>query len=49
MRNPIVAVGPIWGELVPLLAERLATNGQLVQCVGTVEEAAAQVVGHLGS
>jgi len=47
--KPIVAVGPIWGELVPLLAERLATNGKLVQCVGTVEEAAAQVVRHLGS
>jgi hypothetical protein len=38
--KPIVAVGPTWGELVPMLARRLATNGDLIQCVDTVEEAA---------
>jgi uncharacterized protein (TIGR00730 family) len=38
--KPIVAVGPTWGELVPTLARRLATNGDLVRCVDTVEEAA---------
>ena len=38
---PIVAVGPTWAELVPLLTERLATNGDLVQCVSTIEEAIA--------
>lgn len=40
---PIVAVGPTWSELVPLITERLATNGDLVQCVATVEEAVAAV------
>jgi uncharacterized protein (TIGR00725 family) len=45
--KPIVAVGLTWGELVPLLTQRLATNGDLVQCVGTVEEAAAVVLGRV--
>ncbi len=40
---PIVAVGETWSELVRLLAERLETDGDLVQCVGSVEEAAAAV------
>lgn len=44
---PIVAVGRIWAELVPLLTEKLATNGDLVQCVASVDEAAAIVAGHL--
>lgn len=38
---PIVAVGPTWAELVPLLTKRLATDGGLVQCVATVEGAIA--------
>ncbi|MDH3261173.1 MAG: LOG family protein [Acidimicrobiia bacterium] len=44
---PIVAVGPTWGELVPLLTERLATNGDLVRCVDTVEDAIAVVLRHV--
>jgi uncharacterized protein (TIGR00725 family) len=46
---PIVAVGRTWAELVPLLTERLATNGDLVQCVAGVDEAAALVAGHLNN
>lgn len=46
--KPVVAVGPLWAELVPLLAERLATE-QLVTCVQTVEEAADLVRGGLAS
>lgn len=45
--QPIVAVGFIWGELIPLLTERLATNGDLVQCVDTVEDAARAVLGFI--
>ena len=44
----IVAVGPLWAELVPMLARRLETNGNLVRCVATVEEAAGVVIGRLG-
>jgi uncharacterized protein (TIGR00725 family) len=40
---PIVALGPTWAELVPLLTKRLATDGGPVQCVATVEEAVAAV------
>jgi len=47
--KPIVAVGPVWGDIVPMLTDRLATMGELVQCVETVEEAAALVIRHLGS
>ena len=47
--GPIVAVGPIWAELVPLLTQRLTTNGDLVQCVATVEDAVAAVRPHLDS
>ena len=45
--TPIVTVGPNWAELVDLLTERLATDGGLVQCVATVEEAAAAVRRHV--
>ncbi len=45
----IVAVGPTWRELVPLLAHRLATDGNLVRCVDTVDEAAALVIAGLRS
>ncbi len=40
---PIMAVGDTWAELVDVLTERLATDGDLVQCVATVEEAVAAV------
>jgi hypothetical protein len=46
--QPIVAVGQTWAELVPLLTERLATNGDLVECVATVDEAVAVVSSRLG-
>ena len=46
---PIVALGPIWAELVPLLTKRLATNGDLVQCVATVEDAVGALRPHLDS
>ncbi|MDP8958649.1 MAG: LOG family protein [Actinomycetota bacterium] len=36
--KPVVAVGELWGELVPLLRERLQTDG-LVVCVASAEEA----------
>lgn len=42
--KPIVAVGPLWAEVVSYLTERLATNGDLVQAVSTVDEAADIVV-----
>jgi uncharacterized protein (TIGR00730 family) len=35
--KPIVAVGPLWAELVPLLAGRLSTDETLVRCVDSVE------------
>lgn len=47
--NPVVTVGPNWAEIVPILTERVATNGDLVRCVDTVDEAAALVVEHLES
>jgi uncharacterized protein (TIGR00725 family) len=45
--KPIVAVGPLWAEIVPLLARRLHTNGTLVTCVETVDEAADVIDGAL--
>jgi hypothetical protein len=45
--KPIVAVGDIWRELMPMLAQRLETNGNLVVCVETVEEAAEVIIGRL--
>lgn len=46
--KPVVTVGPMWAELVPVLARQLETNGDLVLCVDTVEEAAGVVIGSLG-
>lgn len=45
--QPVVAVGSLWGELVPYLADRLATEGKLVDCVADVREAATIVVDRL--
>ncbi|MFZ0492200.1 MAG: LOG family protein [Acidimicrobiia bacterium] len=42
--KPIVAVGPLWAELVPLLARRLSTDGTLVRCVDSVESAADLII-----
>ncbi|MFQ5948402.1 MAG: LOG family protein [Acidimicrobiia bacterium] len=41
--KPVVAVGPQWRELLPLLAEKLETDGSLITCVDTVEEAVTLV------
>lgn len=38
---PLVAVGEPWLELVPLLAEKVGTDGDLVACVETVDAAVA--------
>jgi uncharacterized protein (TIGR00730 family) len=45
--KPVVAVGSVWSHLVPVLADRLDTDGGLVQCVATVDEAADLVISHL--
>ncbi len=37
--NPVVAVGPLWQELVDHLGELLGTDVSLVTCVDTVDEA----------
>ncbi len=42
--KPIVAVGPLWSELVPLLAGRLSTDETLVHCVDSVEAAAHLII-----
>ncbi len=45
---PIVAVGATWRELVAMVTSRLDTDGSLVTCVETVDEAAALVIERLG-
>jgi uncharacterized protein (TIGR00725 family) len=42
--KPVIAVGPLWRDLIPLLAERLRTDGTLVRCVDTADEAARMVI-----
>ncbi len=44
---PVVAVGPLWNGLVSELADRLATNADLVHCVDTVEQAVTAVMTNL--
>ncbi len=44
----VVAVGTDWGELVPILANRLAIPLELVELVETIGEAGALVVQRLG-
>jgi len=41
--KPVVAIGSTWTELVPLLAERLGTDGSLVVTVGNVDEAVTEI------
>ncbi len=41
--KPVVTVGPMWRRLVPLLTEELATDGSLLTCVATIDEAVAEV------
>ncbi len=42
--KPIVAVGPLWEEIVSYLTEKLATNGDLVHLAADVDTAAVFVV-----
>ena len=42
-RKPVVAVGATWRQLIPELAESLATDGSLVTIVDTADEAVAEV------
>ena len=42
--KPVIAVGPQWRRLIPLLADDLATDGSLVTVVDTVEAAVAAVI-----
>jgi hypothetical protein len=44
---PLITVGPQWAELVPLLTERVSTNGALVTCLDTVEAAVDHLVKRL--
>jgi uncharacterized protein (TIGR00725 family) len=49
--KPVIAVGPPWRQLIPELATMLDTDGTLVTCVDTVEEAVvalSEVVGPAG-
>lgn len=41
--RPIAAVGPRWAQVIPELARVLETDGSLVSCVGTVDEAVALI------
>ena len=42
--KPVITVGERWAHLVPLLAERLQTEADLVIVAATVDEAVAEVV-----
>ncbi len=44
---PVVTVGPRWRRVVGILANELDTDGSLVTCVDSVEEAAATVIQRL--
>lgn len=46
--GPIIAVGDTWAELVPDLTVRLATDGDHVITVATVDEAIARLTQALG-
>ncbi|NNC93564.1 MAG: LOG family protein [Acidimicrobiia bacterium] len=41
--NPVIAVGPMWAELINHLGAQLGTETSLVTCVGTVQEAVDEV------
>ena len=40
---PLITVGETWAELVPLIAERVSTDGGLVTCVNSVAAAIASL------
>jgi uncharacterized protein (TIGR00730 family) len=46
--DTVVAVGDEWGSIVPYLAERLETDGNLVRCVPDVDSAVQMVVAAVG-
>ncbi len=41
---PLIAVGEPWTGLIPLLTERVSTNGDLVMLVETIDEAVTHLV-----
>ena len=47
--RPLVAVGPVWAELVAEIGERLQTDVAPVTCVPDVETAVAEVVRQVSS
>ena len=47
-RKPVIAVGEPWVTLIPALASRLGTDGDLVQVVNDVEGAVTVIVEALG-
>jgi uncharacterized protein (TIGR00725 family) len=42
--RPVVAVGPMWEELVREVGARLPTDASLVTCVREIDEAVAEIV-----
>lgn len=46
--RPVIAVGPVWRELVELLAEKIGADASFVTCVATIDEACQAVREHLG-
>ena len=40
---PLITVGETWAELVPLIAQRMSTDGGLVTCVNSVAAAIASL------
>ncbi len=41
--KPIITIGALWSDLIPYLATRLDTDGDLVSCVASVDDAARWV------
>lgn len=41
--DPVIAVGPLWQNLITYLGEHLGTDASLITCVGTIEEAVDEV------
>jgi predicted Rossmann-fold nucleotide-binding protein len=42
--HPVIAVGPLWADLVAHLGDRLGTDTSLVTCVDTVAEAVEEII-----
>jgi len=41
--NPVIAVGPVWHELITHLGDQLGTDVSLVTCVATAGKAVAEI------